>query len=42
MKDQKRKPDKIWVDKHCEYYSKPMKKWIKDNKKVINQLHNKG
>ena len=31
----KRKSNKIWVDQGSEFYNKSIKKWLKDNKKLI-------
>ena len=31
LKESKRKPNKIWVDKGSEFYNNSFKKWLKDN-----------
>ena len=31
LKESKRKPNKIWVDKGSEFYNSSFKKWLKDN-----------
>ena len=38
----KRKPNKIWVNKGCEFYSRPFKSWAQDNKKEMYSAHNEG
>ena len=42
MNDSKRKPNKIWVDKGSEFYSKSMKSSSQDNKTKIYSIHNEG
>ena len=31
LKESKRKPYKIWIDKGSEFYNSSFKKWLKDN-----------
>ena len=31
LKESKRKPNKIWVDKGSEFYNNSFKKWLRDN-----------
>ena len=35
-----RKPNKIWVDKGSEFYSRSMKSWLENN--VMYSIHNEG
>ena len=42
LNDSKRKPNKIWVDKDSEFYSKSMKSWLKDNDIEMSPTHNEG
>ena len=38
----KRKPNKIWVDKGSEFYNVSFKKWLQDNDIVMYSTHNEG
>ena len=38
----KRKPNKIWVDKGSEFYNAYFKKWLRDNDVVMYSTHNEG
>ena len=38
----KRKPNKIRVDKHSEFYNKSMKSWLQDNNIEMYSTHNEG
>ena len=42
LKESKRKPNKIWVDKGSEFYNSSVKKWLKDNDIEMHLIHNKG
>ena len=42
LKESKRKPNKIWVDKGGEFYKNSFKKWLQDNDIVIYSTNNKG
>ena len=42
LKQSNRKPNKIWVDKGCEFYNASFKKWLQDNDIVIYSTHNEG
>ena len=37
-----RKPNKIWVDKGCEFYNSSFKKWLSDNDIEMYSIHNEG
>ena len=37
-----RKPNKIWVDKGCEFYDRSMKSWLEKNAVEIHSTHNEG
>ena len=37
-----RKPNKIWVDKGCEFYNNFFKKLLKDNGIEMYSIHNEG
>ena len=37
-----RKPNKIWVDKGCEFYNRPMKSWLENNDIEMYSTHNEG
>ena len=39
---QKRKPNKIWVDKGSEFYNNSFKKWLQGDDIVMYSTHNKG
>ena len=38
----KRKPNKIWVGKGCEFYNASFKKWLQDNDIVMYSTNNEG
>ena len=38
----KRKPNKIWVDKGSEFYSRSMKSWLEKNDIEMHSTHNEG
>ena len=38
----RRKPNKIWVDKESEFYNGSFKKWLKDNDIDMYSIHNEG
>ena len=38
----KRKPNKIWVDQGCEFYSFKLKTFLKDNNIEIFSTYNEG
>ena len=40
LKESKRKPNKIWVDKGSEFYNNSFKKWLKDNDIVMYSTNN--
>ena len=42
LKQPKRKPNKIWVDKGSQFYNAFFKKWLEDNDIVIYSAHNEG
>ena len=42
LNDSKRKPNKIWVDKGSEFYSRSMKSWLQDNDVKVYSTHNEG
>ena len=42
LKESKRKPNKIWVDKGSEFYNNSFKKWLKDNDIEMYSIHNEG
>ena len=42
LNNSKRKPDKIWVDQGCEFYSKSFKKWLEDNDIKMYSEYNRG
>ena len=37
-----RKPNKIWVDKVCNFYNRPVKPWFQDNYIEMYSTHNEG
>ena len=41
-KSNRRKPNKIWVDKGSEFYNNSFKKWLKDNDIEMYLIHNEG
>ena len=42
LKQSNRKPNKIWVDKGCEFYNSSFKKWLQGNDVVMYSTHNEG
>ena len=42
LKQSKRKPNKIWVDKGSEFYNNSFKKWLKDNDMEMYSTNNEG
>ena len=42
MKESNRKPNKIWVDKGSEFYTKSMKLWLEKNAVEMYSTHNEG
>ena len=42
LKELKRKPNKIWVDKGSEFYNNSFKKLLKDNDIEMYSIHNEG
>ena len=42
MKESNQKPNKIWVDKGCEFYNISFKKWLKDNDIEMYSTNNEG
>ena len=42
LDDSKRKPNKTWVDKGCEFYNRSMKSWLQDNDIVVYSAQNEG
>ena len=42
LKESKRKPNEIWVDKGSEFYNNSFKKWLKDNDIEMYSIHNEG
>ena len=42
LKESKRKPNEISVDKGSEFYNNSFKKWLQDNHIVIYSTNNKG
>ena len=42
LKESKRKPNKIWVDKGSEFYNSSFKKWLKDNDIEMYSTNNEG
>ena len=41
-KESNSKPNKIWVDKGSEFYSRSMKSWLEKNTKEMYSTHNEG
>ena len=35
-------PNKIWVDKRSEFYSRPIKSWLQNNGTEMHSTHNEG
>ena len=42
LKESKRKPNKIWVDKGSEFYNSSFKKWLRDNDIEMYSTNNEG
>ena len=42
LKESKRKPNKIWVDKGSEFYARSMKSWLEKNDIEMYSNHNEG
>ena len=42
LKESNRKPNKIWVDKGIEFYSRLMKSWLEINATEMYSTHNEG
>ena len=42
LKQSKRKPNKIWLNKGSEFYNNSFKKWLQDNDIVMYSTNNKG
>ena len=42
LKDSKRKPNKIWVDKGSKFYNRSMKSWLEKNSIEMYSTHNEG
>ena len=42
LKQNNRKPNKIWLDKGSEFYNASFKKWLKNNDIVMYSTHNEG
>ena len=42
LKESNRKPNKIWVDKGSEFYTKSMKLWLEKNAVEMYSTHNEG
>ena len=42
LKESKRKPNKIWVDKGREFYNRSMKSWLEKNNIEMYSAHNEG
>ena len=40
LKQSARKPNKIWIDKGCEFYNASFKKWLQDSDIVMYSTHN--
>ena len=40
--ESKRKPNKIWVDKGCQFYNRSMKSWLQHNDIEIHSTHKEG
>ena len=38
----RRKPNKMWVDKRSEFQNNSFKKWLKDNDSKMYSTHNEG
>ena len=42
LDDSNRKPNKIWIDKGCEFYNNSFKTWLKDNDIEMYSVNNEG
>ena len=42
LNNSKRKPNKIWIDKGCEFYNKSIKSWLEKNEIEMYSTHNEG
>ena len=42
LKESNQKPNKIWVDKGCEFCNNSFKKWLKDNDIEMYLIHHEG
>ena len=42
LNDSKRKPNKIWADKCCEFYNSSFKKCLQDNDIAMYSTHDEG
>ena len=42
LDESNRKPNKIWIDKGSEFYSKSMKSWLQDSNIEIHWIHYEG
>ena len=42
LKESKRKPNKIWLDKGSEFYNRSMKSWLEENNVEMYSTHNEG
>ena len=42
LDDSKRKRNKIWVGKGCEFYNNSFKKWLQENDIAMYSTHNEG
>ena len=42
IKQSKRKPNKIWVDRGSEFYNNNFKKWLSDNNIIMYSTFNEG
>ena len=42
LSESNRKPNKMWVDKGCEFYNRSIKSWLEKNAIKMYSTHNKG
>ena len=42
LKESKRKPNILWVDKGSEFYNNSFRKWLKNNDIEMYSIHNEG
>ena len=42
LDESNRKPNKIWIDKGSEFYSKSMKSWLQDSNIEIHWIYYEG